>query len=645
MSVASCLAFVAIFVLPGALPAFSPLFGRMDGWRRLLFATVLSIPLASLAYEFLRAAGAGPDLAVTLLPVLSLPALALIWRSRADFAWPGSGRAAAVVAGLAVPVVFLAATFAWFPEKVFWGHTWLHADMIEALRANPFAPEERQLAGLKATYPWYGHLFFLIQSTALDMSPLVAFTWVNLVLAAAYGGFAMACTRALGGSFPAILAAPALFAFAVNPAGVAIGRTMNALGSGPGRWAYVLGDPRYDFMLIKHMRLNLNQVAITLMAGLILLAIAPPRPGRAAWLQTATIAIMVLVLTLLYPLYMPVALAVAGARALALILIAPRRNLADAAMLCLAAGLAAVLGAWLVTAPLGPRATGLGVALAGPGHIWRHGVMTATALSLPAAAAFWLLRERFRALPVATAVLVLSALGCAVLSVFVHIPNKANEYKFVLAAGVALLPFLAVAAGRLLDAPRPRLGRAALALLAALCTGAALDSVSRRSLDPGRAPATLVLDGIHAELDPADPLAGAVAAIRDGSPPDAVLLAEDTVLELSVLTLRAQYVPADPERTHPGMTFGNDYLLTNVKGYAADLVRARHRDLDAILHGTDAAAREVALGDVARLGRPIVLLLAAGRNPGAEQWLAQATGARALYGDANYRVWLLPAPR
>lgn len=644
----SSLFFASTFLLPGAWIAFSPLFGRFGGWSRLLFSAGLSITVASGEYEVLRVLGLGSDAAVRALAVLNLPALGLIWRARAGFVWPGTARAVAILVALAVPVVFLFLVLAGSPEKAFWGHAWLHSDMIYALRDHPFAPEERQLAGLQSTYPWFGHLFFLIQSTALDLSPLESFVSINLALAGLYGGFAMLCVQGFGGGLPAMLAAPFLFAFALNPVGVAGGRLLGALGPSFARWGYLLGDPRYDFLLIKHMRLNLNQVGITLLAGLIVLAIEPRRTGREARLQTWSLAVLVLAISLAYPLYLPVALGIAMARAVALSIVGPAPGLPGrgaALHLAASAALAAFLAALVVVLPLGTRTTGVGMSLSAPGAAWQHAVAAATAVSLPGIAALWLLRRQGRARPLATTVLILSALGCGILAVGLHIPNKDNEYKFVLAAGMLLMPFLCLALGRLFERG-PRVGAWAITVaFAGFCLFGALDSVARRSIEPEEGLSVLTYRGLFQDLGSKEPLAGALAAIRRKTPEDAVLLAPDTELELPVLTLRSQFVPYDPARKHPGMTFRNDFLLAQVKGYDPTLIAARRADVVALYDGGDDAARGRALADVARLGRAVVLLVAPEENPRLADWLARTGAGQAIYRDGRYLVWLVPAGR
>ncbi len=548
-----------------------------------------------------------------------------------------------------MPVVVLFLVLAGSPEKAFWGHAWMHTDLIYALRDHPFAPEERQLAGVTATYPWFGHLYFLIQSTALDQSPLESFVWINLALAGLYGGFAMLCVRNFGGGLAAMLAAPFLFAFALNPVGVAGGRLLAALGPTFARWVYLLGDPRYDFLLIKHMRLNLNQVGITLLAGLIFLAIEPRRTGHDAQLQASSLALMVLAISLVYPLYLPVALGIALARVVALLIVRPapdQPGRGAALHLAAYAAFGAFVAALVVVLPLGPRATGVGMSLSAPGAAWQHAVATATAISLPGIAALWLCRRQGAARPLATTVLLLSALGCAILAVGLHIPNKDNEYKFVLAAGMLLMPFLCLALDRLFDGTAPRAaGWFLTAALAGFCLFGALDSVERRSLEQTAGLGTLAYQGLYQDLGPAEPLAGALSAIRRDTPKDAVLVAPDTTLALPVLTLRSQYVPYDPARKHPGMTFRNDFLLVNVKGYDRGLIAARRKDVVALYDGTSDAARARALADVARLGRAVVLLLAPGHNPRLADWLVRAGTGRAIYRDARYLVWLVPAPR
>ncbi len=643
MTVASAGFFIANFVLPGAWLAFSPLLRRFDGWIRLLFSIVLSLPVASLEYEILRLPGLGSDAAVALLPAINLPALLLVWRARQSFRCRSAGSLLAHSAAIAVPVVFLAVAFAVYDERAFWGHTWLHADMIYALRQDPTAPEERQLAGMVATYPWFGHLFFLIQSTALDRSPLQSFTAINLVLAAAFGGFAIATMRVLGAGRAGTLAAPFLFSFALNPLGVALGHLMLQIGQPVARWSYLAGDPRYDFLLIKHLRLDLNQVGLTMLAALLLLIVEGRRSGREGVRQVALLALMVAVVTLHYPLYLPVALAFVGARVVAEIALARPRDWWFIVAATVACGSAGAAAAWLVMLPLGPRAVPVGIGLAGPGLIWRQAVMISVACSLPALAALWILARRGARLPdTAEATLLAAAVGSGLLAVFMYIPNKWNEYKFVFAAGMALMPFVALAVDALGQRWRPRTAAVAAVLFAGFCLAGAIDSVSRREMRPEDVP-RIGYQGIYQTVAADDPVAASVDVIRRDTPEDAVLLADDTAILLSGVTLRAQFVPYDPDRAHPGMTFTNDYLLTSVKGYDPTIVATRRATLRALFDGPDDAGRDLALGRARSLGRPLVLLVAAGRHPGFEDWLGRTAGARRLHGDPGYSVWLLPA--
>ena len=123
MAFLSAASFAANFVLPGAWLAFSPLTRGFGGWVRLLFAAILSIPLASAEYEALRAFDLSSDRAVALLPLVNMPALALIWRERRCFGWPGAGPALATGIATALPALFLAVVFANAPDKSFWGRS------------------------------------------------------------------------------------------------------------------------------------------------------------------------------------------------------------------------------------------------------------------------------------------------------------------------------------------------------------------------------------------------------------------------------------------------------------------------------------------------------------------------------------------
>lgn len=189
---------------------------------------------------------------------------------------------------------------------------------------------------------------------------------------------------------------------------------------------------------------------------------------------------------------------------------------------------------------------------------------------------------------------------------------------------------------------RPRTAAVAAVLFVGSCLAGAIDSVSRREMRPEDVP-RIGYQGLYPTVAADAPLAAAVDVIRRDTPEDAVLLADDTQILLSGVTLRAQFVPYDPDRTHPGMTFPNDYLLTSVKGYDPAIVETRRATLRVLFDGPDDAWRGLALGRLRGLGRPLVLLVAAGRHPGLEDWLGGNAGARQLHGDPGYSVWLLPA--
>jgi hypothetical protein len=92
------------------------------------------------------------------------------------------------------------------------------------------------------------------------------------------------------------------------------------------------------------------------------------------------------------------------------------------------------------------------------------------------------------------------------------------------------------------------------------------------------------------------------------------------------------------------MTFRNDYLLKNVKGFDPGLVDERRATMRALLDGPDDADRAAALARIAELGRPLVLLLAQDRHAALGPWLTAHGRGTLLYRDAAYAVWLVPQP-
>lgn len=634
-------AYALVTVVPGLWVGFSGLPGRLagatDGWGRLLLSMILAPAVAGAEYLALRALGLGQGAAFWAIALGNLPALLLVWRARAAFAWSGLRAAMESAAALAVPVLFLAVLYgtqAWVDN---WGHPSLHVDIIRDLGERPFGPEDQHLAGLQTAYPWFVHLDLLLAQIALGTDPLSVFGITACVMAATYGGFAMLTVAALGGGRAAVLVAPFLAGFALNPVGTLLYDLIYRLHIPVASKAYLLGDPRYDFLLIKHVGINANMAGLTLLAGLAWLAVrpAPPADRRA----TVLTALLVLVTVLIYPLYLPVALIVTAASGLMWWQPWHRgqgARFAPAACLVGAAVVAAAIGYLLVRLQLGDRASGLGVLLSGPGAIWRKAVQASVALSLPGLACLWMLRRSLVRAPRATAVLVLAALGCAAANALLSIPNYMNEYKYVLAAGYLLVPFLCLAVDRMLAA-RAVAGQAAVAGLVTICLLGAGVATLRRMENIARNPATLVRNGASFDLAKGEPLAAALQAIRTASSEDAILVAADARMYLPLIAERPLYVPAEPERAPVWTNMGNDYLLLKVMGYPADVVVRRRAILGNLLWGR-AQDRAASLNAVESLGRPVVVLVEPRVEPGLEDWLLSRAGGKTLYRDSRYAV-------
>lgn len=649
------LIFIIIFFCPALLIAFSFLTKSLDLSGKLLLSAALSFPVVSGLFLILSMTGLSLENRITGIVFFGVISAAYVlfmnWGDIRKFCSRlDASSSLFAMAGLVIPIAFFVAAFYFSEPLYFWSHNWLHADIIYSLMQNPLAPEDKQLAGLTKTYPWHMHTQFLVQSVVLNMAPAESFTVINLSSLVIFLGFGMKIVQSLGGGRLALLAAPFLFAFALNPVGALATRA--ALEWSPtliAPWSFLFGDPRYDFLAVKFMWLNTHQLGLMMASALAYVALIGS--GRQTTSHSLLMALITLALVVVYPLYVLVAFVLVGARGVALLLPLPLPlpnakasvSIFDIVLLGALMLAAAIIGYFLVTFSITERVDGLGLRPSTPGEIWRNALQVGTATSLPGIAALFCLKGSFDRKPFQTVVLVLSAMGFGILAIFLLIPNHKNEYKYVFMAGFALVPFLCLWVEDQLS-KRTQWGVAMVCFGGVICFAGAFASLQGRvDVQLQKYIPPMQFDGLDQNLVSSDPLAEVVRVIRTRTAKDAILLTGDGDLHLPTFTQRPLYVPHNPERRHVGYLFGNRYLIENVKGIEPAIAAERRADLLTVLEGDDDQKRIEALRRISSLNRDIVILADKDNHPDLVNWLAKVEIDKIIFDDIKYSVSTLPA--
>jgi len=308
MAVFTILAFAT---LPGAWLLFALPFVALRGSVKIALSIALSPAVLALQVLLLNAVEIPFATIPTVLLVVNAPALLLImrgwWRSEqrerpAVASWLGGGALLGLLGGyVALPwrLVPDLRTFAW--------HALWHTDITYALTRNTLLPEEPELAGVRLSYSWVGHLFWSVTGWLTNLPPTVLYAVTNCIW----------------------LAVAALLAYALCRDGLQLSRALSIFGSGTlllgtniaGTlgWAYardwhwhkeLFGDLRYTPMLGKYLGFETMPFAFALLLGMTLVAtIALRRPIRHLWIL---ITALLLALGLLYPILFPAGCLVVG---------------------------------------------------------------------------------------------------------------------------------------------------------------------------------------------------------------------------------------------------------------------------------------------------------------------------------------------
>jgi hypothetical protein len=624
-------------LLPGVWIAFGLRLPGFSFSARLLTAISLAPAVLPVQLYALRLLGVPFEPATVILALGNLPALFLvakrgIWR-RAD-----RGTAVDLVLLVLVCAAALAPQILDVQARAYTGHAWMYADTSYFSANGDLDLEEAVLAGVRLAYPWAGLVFQGIVAHLAGSPPVVHYVWLNVLWLFLAGCLTASIVAELGGGRLARAAGVIALFFGVNFSGYALLQAIHASrGEVDIRYLFAqFGDGRFTPWLAKYLFLQQEPFGFALFLALVLV-VAREWPRGFAGSPAALAGVLLAGLGIVYPILFPAGCAVAATGALGAWL--EGRSDRRGALFLGAASIAAA-----------------GVALAHLAYVSRDRVDSAAQLSdgwwiaAKGISAPIVLAPLFAGLAVAfssvwrtrrrAAVVLLGGLaGSLALYVALAIGEWRNEYKFIFTAAICAAPFAGLAFDRLAGRRfAPLLLAGAATILAfplghKFSRGWPLEGLGGPRVDASR---------FDLELAPGERMAALTNAIRDHTPPSAiVVLEEDPGVHLPTLTRRKLYVPPAQEEPHPGVGEKAEDMLKIVKGYDSRILPERRSTVATLFGGGDDASRAEALSRILAVGRPVVIVFGEARRVALARWLGETVDARRVYSDLEGSVWLV----
>jgi hypothetical protein len=642
VTVLRLLAFLSLTLLPGAWVTFSR-WGQNLSTRARLFVGLMLSPLVVIL-QFYMARGLGFSFSTTtvLLVLMNLPAALLIARTRVRWCLPDWRGLAIVASFYAVPLGLLAVRLHDPGLQLFYGHGWMHADIMYRIAQGDLLPEDPALAGLQLAYPWGGHVYQALLSYVLGSTPLLSYAWTNVLWLIGCFGIVGAIVACLGGGRFAQASAAVWLAFGVNPVGFSLGVLLpSALTE---RYP-IFGNWRYAPWMRKFYGLDQMAFALGMYCALVLVSVAPGH-GRLSRGSQLIAGLLIVSIGVVYPLLFPAAAAVLIARVAANVLWAGpdgrRQSSSESVGLLCALGvstLTTLLHLQLVTRD---RITPTGISV----HSFHDmelqaasAVLVLSVLGLGVAAAF---TRQYRENRQSLTVLLLAAAGSVFLYVIFLVPNVRNEYKYMMTAAVCLAPFPGIALEPLLGRRR-RTAMLAVVLLVVAVVAPAAWRMADNWPDVTGVRMNVEARGFDIRLSDADPLAAAADAIRETTDPRTMVVAVDTLHHLPTVTQRVLYAPYR-DGQFAGVGLGTDFTLAAVKGYGAEILRERRDVLDRVYSPGSDDARPAAWAILAGFRRPIAVVIDDSRHAGLREWLAARREGTLIVSSGGVTVWYAVDP-
>src|SRR6516162_4193173 len=192
--------FVVLIFLPGAWITFSPAFKYIRFWIRLLLGVILAPIVVLVQFYILRLWGISFELASILSVALNLPAVYLIYQQRSK--WTLVDRRMLAATGIVLVVIFAcAAPFLLNPQKrLYTWEAWSQADIVYSIANGKLDLEDPELAGVRLSYPWGGHVYQAILSYMAGTPPVTNYIWGNILWLLCMFGITAGIVAELGGN-------------------------------------------------------------------------------------------------------------------------------------------------------------------------------------------------------------------------------------------------------------------------------------------------------------------------------------------------------------------------------------------------------------------------------------------------------------
>ena len=620
---------LVLLFLPGAWITFGLRLSNPGFAARLLSGVMIAPFVVCVQFYVLRLAGASFHQSVIALVLVNLPAAALVFRRTGKIVLPSNSTIAKALLVVAIPLAFIAIR-AYDPQiRMYYGHAWMHNDIVYRLASGELRPEDAQLAGLRLDYPWTGLVYqgvlsYLLSSPLASNYLLLSVIWLLCIF-----GLVSLSAKELGGNCLSRISSPLWLCFAVNPVGYVLQRSL------PTQLAeryFLWGDWRVTPWLRKFFTSEQIVFGLGLFAVLLLFLLRPWPRGRSVQLFLF-VSIILTGLVWVYPLLFPAAAALVAARALAPAIAAGslrRPSYQEPAALGAAILVAAASAFWYLGIVTVDRVGGDSIELKNNlPSIVLAAARTVVTLSPLLLALLLVLPRLWRTHRSALIVCVGGTAGSALLYAFLHIPNYTNEYKYLLTAAICLAALPGIALEPLAD----RLGRMAFTVWVGIGLVLAAPAAHKMYYNWPNGPQDqprVEAQGFDLRLAKGERFARICDAIRERTPPRTIIVTDKADFGFQTVTRRQLYVPYR-DAFVPGIGLDNDYLLKAVKGYDHDLVEERRAQLRGLFEPADDATRERSLAGIQALGRPVAIILDEQRHQPLLQWLLERKSARPLF--------------
>lgn len=631
------MAFGSLSFLPGAWVAFGvgPRGGALAA--RIIVAFALTPFILAVQFYLLQVLGVPFGPTTLLLVLANLSALFFVVPALRGTTRPKRRTVLGFGAASALPLAYL---IAWIGDTQFranFGHSWTHTSVSYLLANGQLRPEEPLLAGVRLAYPWLAHISQLLYSATLDVSPSASYLWTNLLWLGVVFLAVATLVRTLGGPLRAQAASVLLLSFSVNVFGYLYGRIV------PREFAErypIYGDFRFTPWLRKIGVFEPTVAGIGIFTGLLVVA-CQPWTGAFKRLGPVAMAVGLVGLALLYPILLPAGCVVAASRVAVSVVQGYRDRspgyLREPAVVLGCVILAVVLGTGYLEVVTVDRVTGSGLGIATLWSMKMKAVGAVLAFAIPLAGLLWRGRAALERAPTQALVLALSGLGCVALWIVLDIYHIRNEYKYVFPAAIALTPFAALAAERLMERSGRRWGWAA-AIGATILAAPAFDSLRGSHAGAEQWP-RVVTSHFPLRLASSEPLSEIVDIVREEAPAEAVLVTRETGFDLVALTARPVYVPYDPSYLH-GIGYEADRLMRDSRGYDGAEISARRQALHELFEPSTPEARRAAFERIEALGRSVIVIARPETDQGLIAWLEANAAARPLTVSPDYGAWI-----